>query len=425
MTFKQLFTPGSDLVKYLQTKTLSGRTTRPFVASASAAEFARTGYMTEDASGRTFFAPDADVLLDESFATSHCFHLTPDDAAHVGQIGLAFTPAPGRDTLVDVRGVIWIDRAAPALRSLDFLYTSLEPPAMNRNAGGHIEFVTAPNGISFIERWVLRLVAMEIYRQTSPTQLQFKGWRRQDRTDVRAVQIDETGGQVLVAEWPDGTRWQAPPTGISGHVVQTTAGLPVVHALVALNGGADTVATDTSGAFALARLVPGRYEIIAADTTLSAHVPARRVIEVVQVPRDRVVDVRLKVPPLTDILDDLCKEQRRPKNSTAIVGHVFLDGGILPADATVVAKWQASYENLPSASDPARQRSTAPVGVTIAQQSSKVDNAGRFIVCGVALDRPVQLRLTSRDAKLSDTTFYARTETFSKLEWRLTTAGVP
>ena len=86
---------------------------------------------------RNFFAPDADVLLDESFATSHCFRLAADDTSHRGQIGLAFTPAPGRgrDTLVDVAGVIWIDRATPALRSLEFLYTGLGHPRRLRAAG--------------------------------------------------------------------------------------------------------------------------------------------------------------------------------------------------------------------------------------------------------------------------------------------------
>ena len=32
--------------------------------------------------------------------------------------------------------------ATPQLRTLDFMYTALEPPAMNARAGGHIEFRT-------------------------------------------------------------------------------------------------------------------------------------------------------------------------------------------------------------------------------------------------------------------------------------------
>jgi hypothetical protein len=58
--------------------------------------------------------------------------------------------------------------------------------------------------------------------------------------------------------------------------------------------------------------------------------------------------------------------------------------------------------------------------VTVAEQKSTVDDAGRFIVCGVAIDRPIQLRLSVRDSKLADTTFSARNDTFTSIEWRIT-----
>jgi Carboxypeptidase regulatory-like domain len=414
LTFKRQSEPTNPMIRHLETRIANGASTRPFVASASAAEFARSGYMTEDSTGRTYFAPDADVLLDESFASTHCFHLAADNSVHPGQIGLAFTPAPGRgrDTLVEVTGVIWIDRSTPAVRTLDFLYTALERPATQFGAGGHIEFVTVPNGISFVERWVLHLVNMEVLHLRAPVseQLAFKPRRRRDRTDLRATNIDETGGQVLAADWPDGTRWRAPETGVTGHVVQTDAGVPVAHALVSVTGSADTVETDAQGAFSFRRMVPGRYELVAADTTISAHVPARRVLQVVDVPRDRVVEVRLKVPPLTDLLADLCENQRRPRNSTAILGHVIPDGRALPKGATIFAKWQA-FEN----SGVGR----IPTGVTTTQQTVEIDDSGRFIVCGVAVDRPVQLRLNVGDVRMADTTFYSTGGTFSTIAWRV------
>src|SRR6185437_6417194 len=131
---------------------------RPFLSSASAAIFAKRGYMVEDRTGRTFDAPDADVLLDESFAATHCFHFQRADGAHRGQFGLAFTPVPSRnrDTLVDVTGTIWIDGVTPEIRTLDFLYTALEPAAADMKSGGHIEFRTMSNGIAFVQRWFLR-----------------------------------------------------------------------------------------------------------------------------------------------------------------------------------------------------------------------------------------------------------------------------
>src|SRR5438552_820526 len=45
----------------------------PFVAAYPASEFATRGYMVGESANRIFNAPDADVLLDPSFAEKHCF----------------------------------------------------------------------------------------------------------------------------------------------------------------------------------------------------------------------------------------------------------------------------------------------------------------------------------------------------------------
>src|SRR5205085_5942545 len=182
----------------------SGRTKRPFVASAAPAAFAQHGYMSEDNTGRVFNAPDADVLLDESFATTHCFHLQASDATHSDQIGLAFTPVPDhyRDTLVDVNGVIWMDNTTPQLRSLDFLYTALEPAATDIRSGGHLEFRTMPNGVAFIERWHLRLAIMTQLPRPMATIRRgvvvddIRPERRQTRYNMRVVDVAEAGGVV-------------------------------------------------------------------------------------------------------------------------------------------------------------------------------------------------------------------------------------
>ncbi len=161
LVYETHVSPNDERVREQTKRVQSGRTTRPFTASAPAATFAARGYMREDPSARIFDAPDADVLIDQSFAATHCFRLQTADAAHRGQIGLAFAPTPGRDTIVDVKGTVWIDTVDPRLRSLDFTYTSLEPAAMQAGAGGHIEFRTMGNGVSFVERWQLRLPVLQ------------------------------------------------------------------------------------------------------------------------------------------------------------------------------------------------------------------------------------------------------------------------
>jgi hypothetical protein len=229
LSFDRRLHPGDELVGEQHTRMQTGWTTRPFISSAGASYFATVGYMTDEgANGRVYHAPDADVLLDPAFAATHCFRLQRADRDHEGQIGLAFVPAPGRDTLVEVTGVVWLDAATPQLRTFDFLYTSLEPAATSMHAGGHLEFRTMPNGVSFIERWSIRLPILAATagdRATRPYEASAN--RRQNQNNVRLAAISEAGGVVLDAQWQDGAAWHTPATVLAGEVLQRNSPLPV------------------------------------------------------------------------------------------------------------------------------------------------------------------------------------------------------
>jgi hypothetical protein len=141
----------------------------------------------------SYNAPDADVLLDDDFAATHCFRVQSADKEHPEQIGLAFSPARGRDRLVDVTGVIWIDRVTPKLRTLEFRYTGLEPAATESGSGGHIEFRTMQNGVAFIERWHLRLASLvaDPRRRSPPSGVPND---RTKRTDFAPGRLAGVGG---------------------------------------------------------------------------------------------------------------------------------------------------------------------------------------------------------------------------------------
>ena len=81
LTFTTHLSPNDLRVRRQTTKIQTGSTTRPFAASAAPSFFARMGYMLEDGPTRIFNAPDADVLIDESFAATHCFRLRRADGA--------------------------------------------------------------------------------------------------------------------------------------------------------------------------------------------------------------------------------------------------------------------------------------------------------------------------------------------------------
>ena len=57
-------------------------------------------------------------------------------SAMADQVGIAFEPARRRPGIVDVEGMLWLDRARPALRLLEFRYTNLDPLSMSTEPTG-------------------------------------------------------------------------------------------------------------------------------------------------------------------------------------------------------------------------------------------------------------------------------------------------
>lgn len=130
----------------------------PYIARP-AEELSRDGYVTRAEDGRLdYWAPDADVLLSESFLADHCFRVTRPDASEPGFVGLAFEPVAGRD-VPEIDGVLWIDAATSELRRLDFRYVNL--PFRGRKqwdqVGGRVEFARLDNGMWIVSRWRIRM----------------------------------------------------------------------------------------------------------------------------------------------------------------------------------------------------------------------------------------------------------------------------
>src|SRR5262249_7655326 len=145
---------------------------RSFVAARAPWSFALYGYMREANDGtRDYYAPDENVLLDPTFADTHCLHPIDGRGPRAAQIGIAFDPldTPERDRIVDVSGALWLDRATFAPLAIEFHYTSLE--RQNRDAGGELSFTMMPNGVSMIERWEIRSSMLAFDVPSVPTGL--------------------------------------------------------------------------------------------------------------------------------------------------------------------------------------------------------------------------------------------------------------
>ncbi|NIQ25989.1 MAG: hypothetical protein GTN88_05475, partial [Gammaproteobacteria bacterium] len=131
---------------------------KPFI-TPPADELIADGFVQRTASGELYYAPDAEVLLSDSFLDTHCFALEPARDERPGLVGLAFRPVRGRG-VTDVEGVLWLDERSAELRYLEFRYAGLRFPAhmdvARSGFGGRLDFERLPTGAWIIRRWRIR-----------------------------------------------------------------------------------------------------------------------------------------------------------------------------------------------------------------------------------------------------------------------------
>lgn len=374
-----------------------GTASRPFASMVDPTIIATTGFLTEDARGRTFYGPDDEVLLDDAFPATHCFQMAMADPAHVDQVGLEFTPAPGRDTLVDVRGTIWMDAAPLALRSLEFSYTGLEPAAMRLAPGGRVDFATADNGLVFATSWRLRLpIVFTAVQQPGTYDLVRR--RREQRTDVRVTDVEETGAEILDATWNDGTRFNGVTTTIAG-LVMSSEDKPVADVAVALRGLRGSTRTDSVGRFTIAGVLPGRYELNAVDSTLGRYAETRRVEAVVDVARGQTAMATMRLPSLDAASAAACGRTSGVTPRANLFGRVDLPRDARRGPVRIEATWDEND------------------GEVIGSRYADIDSSGSFRICRVARASEVILHL-SAGTFVADTAIRPAGPTITSLVWR-------
>jgi hypothetical protein len=157
---------------------------------------AKVGYLSEDATGTTYRAPDAEALLSDAFAALHCFRVALPPGDHADWVGIGFRPTKDRGDLVDIAGTLWLDRTSSELRQLDFDYTNLPPDYSHVDAGGQMEFLRLSTGSWLVRRWQLRMP-----RTLLRIVPQFSG-RLRGRDEVKPVVLglQFTGGEVTAVQ---------------------------------------------------------------------------------------------------------------------------------------------------------------------------------------------------------------------------------
>lgn len=289
------------------------------VRSLPAAELAEGGYVRTSGDEIVYYAPDAEVLLSDSFLDRHCFSLI-EGTSDAPMLGLAFEPLD-HDGPSDVEGVIWVERISARLDRIEFTYTGRGPALEQGLAGGVLRYTELPDGHWIVRSWHVRAPAMRALRSAT----------RGGAERYMVADVYETGSEVTSVRGP-GFEWVADrPTGrLVGVVYDSTRAGPLPGAVVRVAGRGWRTVADEAGAFTLPSLPVGRYRVVFEHARLDTlGVPSiGRDIEVTA----GDVALTMAVPSARSLLAEACPGG----GVAAVVGQVTLEDGTTPVGGVEV-----------------------------------------------------------------------------------------
>jgi hypothetical protein len=151
-TYRSQMRTGRSDRQYDEPRRVAGS---PFVTLAPA-QLAAEGYVRTESDSVAFYGPDAQALLSDEFLDTHCLYVDPE-AADAQTVGLAFEPVARRRRIVDIRGVLRINRRTGGLRAVEYEYVGPLSSAWPSPGGGTVEFQRLENGVWVVSRWSIRI----------------------------------------------------------------------------------------------------------------------------------------------------------------------------------------------------------------------------------------------------------------------------
>jgi hypothetical protein len=379
------FDRGGHRVLADSTSSRTAASTSPF-ASLAADSLVKVGYVTTSATGeRTYWAPDADVLLSDAFLETHCLRTVRSDAsASTGDrlIGVAFDPATRRRNVVDVSGVLWIDRTNAELRSLEYRYVNAPAIVEEATSGGRVEFLRIPGGRWIADRWSIRypIVARGGRRADAPV---VPGQLRPVQPGEELVGLKTTSGSVSEIKRGSDVLWERGRVSTIVRVVDSATSAPIRGVLVRVVGATSATATDSSGQVRLDRVTPGSLTLRLESAELSSlglspHLASIDVSDV----NDAMHDVR--VPSARAIVVARCGA------TTLDWGDGMLRGSLAAGSATtpLVVAWQTPYARLGG----------GPPVIAVEERTVTPGAGGAFELCGVPRDATISIRRARADS---------------------------
>ena len=386
-------------VRTLEPRTLAERSARAYeVEGESITPFmshepsllARDGYVVgEMEAGMTFYAPDATVLLSDSFLDGHCFRVqAPGRGRRDDLIGLAFEPLPRvtqlqdpRARYVDVRGVIWLDRASAELRYMEYEYANLRLEAPADDVGGQIEFRPLPDGRWVVWRWYIRMPRLERQRIGDPLTATGTGWR------VSLNAIEEEGGEILEV-LPPGSR-RVGPAAVTGVVYDGLRPGPMLGARVFLSGTSFAASTGPDGRYRIDSVPPGRYTVSVLATrfdSLLLDAPVKQV----SVSAGEDTEADFGIPEPASLYGRWCAGVPMADTLGIVLGIVRDTSGLLATGVKVTVEWSNYSKPQPD------RLAIRPI---TAEGTTGTD--GRFALCGLPTRQPITVRASLKRSPLA------------------------
>jgi hypothetical protein len=333
------------------------QTSRPFVAEEAEILHSRGFVHPDGLQGRSYFAPDAEVLLSDVFLEDHCFSISDDEGLE-NEVGLRFEPNRERE-LTDINGTLWVDTTTAELRRLEFAFEEIDELPDN-DAGGLIEFDYLANGAWIVSNWYIRMPRIGL-RSRRRAELILIGYR-----DIGA-RVTETGVTGDAAAGAVGM--------ITGTVYDSIAGGGLAGATVWVLGTSRRTSTDGQGRFTLTG-VPVGTQAVTFTHPLSSSWGLGAPFARVEVFEGRAGRVSLALPAFRGAAQALCMGSGQ-QATTVLTGHLLTSTGQPHADVEMEFAWPLQIEV-------DRQRQQA---ITV-----RTGSDGRFIVCTVPDGVPVTVR---------------------------------